>query len=70
MSDRRYLALPAVLLLCACTADLSRGVYEGVRLRNEAPKPGSADNAPTRTPAYEDYERERRALSRPQAGQN
>jgi len=70
MLRRRYLVLPAVLLLCACTTDLSRGVYEGVRQRNEAPKPGSADNAPTRAPSFEDYERERRALSRPPAGQN
>ena len=71
MNQNRHLVLLPALLLCACTThDFSRGIYEGVRQHNESLKPVPPDPTAPRAPGYEDYERERRALAKPPAGQN
>jgi hypothetical protein len=53
-------------LLGGCTTqEAARNVYEGTRNRNEALKSRPEEDSSPRTPSYEEYERERRALREP-----
>ena len=63
---RLILAAGCAAAVCGCTTqEVSRHVYEGVKSSNEARKPVTPENTAPRLPAYDDYERERRALSVP-----
>ena len=54
----------ALLLLGGCTAqELSRNVYEGSRVHNESLRSDPLEKANTPAPDYDQYDRERRALS-------
>jgi hypothetical protein len=64
----RALCLVAIVgaLVCGCTTqELSRGVYDGAKNRNDALKSAPPDVTSPRAPSYDDYDRERRALSKP-----
>ena len=51
---------------CACTTqEISRNVYDGVNNHNDALKSTPPDDSSPRVPSYNDYDRERRALSKP-----
>ena len=53
-------------LSCGCTTqEASRNVYEGVKSRDETLHSRPPENSSPRAPTYEEYERERRALSKP-----
>jgi hypothetical protein len=54
------------VLSCGCTTEeASRNVYEGVKSRDETLHSRPPENSSPRAPTYEEYERERRALSKP-----
>lgn len=58
----------ALLLLGGCTAqELSRNVYEGSRVHNESLRADPLDKASTPVPDFDQYDRERRALSTPRS---
>jgi len=61
-------AISAVLLGACTTQELSRNVYNGVKNRNEALKSTPPDYSAPRAPGYDEYERERRALSGSEPG--
>jgi hypothetical protein len=53
-------------VLCACTTqEISRNVYDGVKNHNDALKSTPPNDSSPRVPSYDDYDRERRALSQP-----
>jgi len=53
-----------LLLASGCTAhELSRNTYEGVANREESLKSTPLEKPGAPSPSYEEYERERRALS-------
>ena len=65
---RTHLWMIAVcaVLSCSCTTEqASRNVYEGVKSRDETLHSRPPENSSPRAPTYEEYDRERRALSRP-----
>ena len=47
------------------TQEISRNVYDGVNNHNDALKSTPPDDSSPRVPSYDDYDRERRALSKP-----
>lgn len=54
------------ILLCGCTTqEISRNVYDGVKNRNEALRSTPLELRGPPAPSYDDYERERRILSKP-----
>jgi len=58
----------AMLLLTGCTAqELSRNVYEGSRVHSESLRADPLDKASTPQPDFDQYDRERRALSEPRS---
>jgi hypothetical protein len=61
-------AVCAALLGACTTQELSRNVYNGVKNRNEALKSAPPDYSSPRAPGYDEYERERRALSGSEPG--
>lgn len=62
------MASAAGSLLCGCsTQEISRNVYEGVRLHNEALRSAPPDHSALRAPGFDDYDRERRRLAGPAA---
>ena len=53
-------------MLWGCTTqEVSRNVYDGVKNHNEALKSTPPEDSSPRVPSYEEYDRERRALSKP-----
>ena len=53
-----------VLLASGCTTqELSRNIYEGIRTHEESQKSTPLEKPGTVSPSYDEYDRERRALS-------
>lgn len=61
---RPVMAVLFVLLESGCTThDLSRNIYEGIRTHEQSQKSTPFEKPGTVSPSYDEYERERRALS-------
>jgi hypothetical protein len=61
-------ALFALLASGCTTHELSRNIYEGIRTHEESLKSTPLEKPGTASPSYDEYERERRALSPRKAG--
>jgi len=58
------MAALAAVLLCGCTAEqLSRGLYEGARARNDSLRSTPHDNADGRSLSFDQYEKALQAVS-------
>ncbi len=58
-----------VLLASGCTTqELSRNIYEGIKTHEESLKSTPLGKPGTASPSYDEYDRERRALSPENAG--
>ena len=61
MKRSALLAAVTVILAGCSTQDISRNLYEGIRLHNESQRGTPREGPPGPTPTYDEYERGRRA---------
>jgi Prokaryotic membrane lipoprotein lipid attachment site len=61
MKRSTLLAVLAAALAGCSTQDISRNLYEGIRLHNESQRGTPREGPWAPTPTYDQYERERRA---------